>query len=1099
MEVLNETIAGFFEMQFKQLDHLARQIDIVAADKQRIANSSCPVVEVIPNEVTLNIQYVEAALKIAASHTKHVVWDGKVRPFDKSKLVILQVKIDPNTEDDSAATELFNEASGQLKYLNSEVARIKENVAQQQQAYRLDCEKQLKKASDKINDLIKQYETVLHSEGFTKLLLNCDMAQRSCRLTASTGLLLGYLNSTLPLPSSAKTCPSIGTAFSHIFGQIEATCFNQKTATLHLPLIVDLDKGGAILIRNKPNQADIGKIIQDMLLRAIRISVQTTKSLQSVSYVDPDIPSSISLGPLAEFSFGDEPLIRNLPLSPSAIEQYFRSLESEAEEMEGSYISGTLEHGINYILVFRAFPYAYSSREIALINKLIAVARAYHLFVIVDGIFENKRSDHNDAVEKALLNSLALEEGMSPILPSGALCPESSFEWISPIEDKSATLQIIRNCLGSRTVNEDNNFVSRASEALTAPIKGSRVLDHLPIGVDKNGQITYLSFEDEKFAAFVCGASRSGKSTFLHTLLSDVFVTKHPDDVEVWLVDFKMMEFSRYIDSVPPHVRYIVLDESPELVYDLIDRLYDVLHKRQAIFKKNGWTSLKDAQEAGKYMPALLVVIDEFSVMSKIVANSTSLGMDSSFKLQELLAKGGGTGFRFVFSSQGFTTGAQGLTALAKKQIQQRIAMKTEYAEIKETLEINRASEKDRRLMEGLAPHYALLRTERGEAGDTLIQKTHVLFFKDAVEQRSFLNPRLKKYVPEDRYQPENKTAYVNKQPQVFDGNNFTEFSDVHTEASSIISKKKSEAYDTSTIYIHLGEPRRLIRFLPIELVTGFAENILLQVPNSQGKAFQSMLVTIAESLDIQGIQLQVIVGRNTLLLPQSLIDVIPNTHFFFGEQGVREFLSSEANTSENVPRFTVLLELESLFNRGDLVTKGLVQAEAQVTLEKRATGENDLITDLMSGNLEPPANSEVSDDEKLLAQAAKIAHTAQIKLDYSSKIKENHDISLLGCLEHGSNVGSHFMFVTQRASELKRYRISLDWFRHRVAFRMAYADATAFVALRNDAKVISELTESCFRYSDGIKDHSATFRPYAHSSIGIFAEEDIDEDTYLL
>ncbi len=45
-------------------------------------------------------------------------------------------------------------------------------------------------------------------------------------------------------------------------------------------------------------------------------------------------------------------------------------------------------------------------------------------------------------------------------------------------------------------------------------------------------------------------------------------------------------------------------------------------------------------------------------------------------RLQNILAKGAALGIKFLFSSQTFTTGVAGLTATARAQIQQRLAMK---------------------------------------------------------------------------------------------------------------------------------------------------------------------------------------------------------------------------------------------------------------------------------------------------------------------------------------------------------------------------------------------------------------------------------------
>ena len=47
-------------------------------------------------------------------------------------------------------------------------------------------------------------------------------------------------------------------------------------------------------------------------------------------------------------------------------------------------------------------------------------------------------------------------------------------------------------------------------------------------------------------------------------------------------------------------MRYIILDESPELVYDIIDRLSEILQKRQNIFK-GVWQKLYDVPKEKYY------------------------------------------------------------------------------------------------------------------------------------------------------------------------------------------------------------------------------------------------------------------------------------------------------------------------------------------------------------------------------------------------------------------------------------------------------------------------------------------------------------------
>lgn len=62
----------------------------------------------------------------------------------------------------------------------------------------------------------------------------------------------------------------------------------------------------------------------------------------------------------------------------------------------------------------------------------------------------------------------------------------------------------------------------------------------------------------------------------------------------------------------------------------------------------------------GNVYASALVMIDEFSIMSQIIADSVKYGKeDYSLKLQALLAEGAALGMHFIFSNQGFTSGSR--------------------------------------------------------------------------------------------------------------------------------------------------------------------------------------------------------------------------------------------------------------------------------------------------------------------------------------------------------------------------------------------------------------------------------------------------------
>lgn len=224
-------------------------------------------------------------------------------------------------------------------------------------------------------------------------------------------------------------------------------------------------------------------------------------------------------------------------------------------------------------------------------------------------------------------------------------------------------------------------YFKRYPMTVPARSSGTRRPIQIPFAVDDNDRPVACTFENEMFAAFLMGASGSGKSTLLHTMIAGLVMNYHPDELELWLLDLKMTEFKKYETDRPPHIKYLLLMNSVDLVCDFIDTLCQELDRRMRFFADNGLAKHSEVP-LDVYMPAIFVIIDEFAEVSDL--------LDDTYKgrLAHLLRTGRACGFKFLFASQRYTDGAKGLTSQAKAQIQMRFAMKGERSEIIETLEL---------------------------------------------------------------------------------------------------------------------------------------------------------------------------------------------------------------------------------------------------------------------------------------------------------------------------------------------------------------------------------------------------------------------------
>ncbi|RJO72133.1 type VII secretion protein EccCa [Nocardia panacis] len=117
------------------------------------------------------------------------------------------------------------------------------------------------------------------------------------------------------------------------------------------------------------------------------------------------------------------------------------------------------------------------------------------------------------------------------------------------------------------------------------------------------------------------GATGSGKSEFLRTLVLSLLATHSPDQLNLVLVDFKGGATFLGLDNVP-HVAAVItnLEEEADLVGRMHDALAGEMNRRQNVLRSAGnFANVSDYEKARASgadldpMPALFIVLDEFS------------------------------------------------------------------------------------------------------------------------------------------------------------------------------------------------------------------------------------------------------------------------------------------------------------------------------------------------------------------------------------------------------------------------------------------------------------------------------------------------------
>ncbi len=201
--------------------------------------------------------------------------------------------------------------------------------------------------------------------------------------------------------------------------------------------------------------------------------------------------------------------------------------------------------------------------------------------------------------------------------------------------------------------------------------KSSQYEVSVPVGWDINHKEVCFEIGNEQNHTLICGRSGSGKSNFLHVLIQNLAFYYDPDEVQLFLLDYKEgVEFNAYTDPILEHARLVGVASSVGFGVSFLSWLCDEMTKRADRFKQFNVKDLSDYRKHEK-MPRLIVVIDEFQVLFS--DKSTQMKGSVERFLNTLLKKGRSYGVHLVLATQTMRGGE--IDSSIKAQIANRIAL----------------------------------------------------------------------------------------------------------------------------------------------------------------------------------------------------------------------------------------------------------------------------------------------------------------------------------------------------------------------------------------------------------------------------------------
>ncbi len=196
----------------------------------------------------------------------------------------------------------------------------------------------------------------------------------------------------------------------------------------------------------------------------------------------------------------------------------------------------------------------------------------------------------------------------------------------------------------------------------------------IPVGSQGAGRSLCIELgEGVRQHVLIVGKTGSGKSTLLHAIIVSGAFHYRPDELELYLLDFKKgVEFKPYAEAGLPHVRVIGIESEREFGHSVLQRLDQELHQRGESFRASGAHDLAAYRAAtGTAMPRILVVVDEFQ---ELFVRDDRLAADCAMLLDRLVRQGRSFGIHVILSSQSLA-GAHALPRATLGQMAVRIAL----------------------------------------------------------------------------------------------------------------------------------------------------------------------------------------------------------------------------------------------------------------------------------------------------------------------------------------------------------------------------------------------------------------------------------------
>ena len=357
----------------------------------------------------------------------------------------------------------------------------------------------------------------------------------------------------------------------------------------------------------------------------------------------------------------DQKIYTNQEAMVDRLQKINIQIDEFIQEKLGNRYKDILDYNLNTpnraepitLLVIYDFPSGMDGRSIDLLNNILRNGNKCGVFTMIcynPNITFSRYESIDERLEQLskYCASVDYKDGHYSLLPYNLQIniPElmtynAVDEFINDYVDKAETIK--KQGLSFKDILSKDLFSMNSSKSMK-----------IPVGVGDGDSIISITIgEGSSHHGLIAGATGSGKSTLLHTLIMSSMLHYSPDQLHLYLMDFKSgTEFKIYESVKLPHIQLLALDAMQEFGESILENLVAEMEKRGSMFKEAGQTSLKGyTQATGKPLPRILVIMDEFQILFNDSTNR-KVAMNCAELTKRIVTEGRAFGIHVLMATQ---------------------------------------------------------------------------------------------------------------------------------------------------------------------------------------------------------------------------------------------------------------------------------------------------------------------------------------------------------------------------------------------------------------------------------------------------------------